>query len=130
MPPGTRILIVEDEPVSALALGETVIALGHQLAGYATTAVEAITRAGLERPDLVLIDMGLGRNDGLWAATHIREHHGLPVVFVGDPAPEGTGNGAASIGPVIVKPYVPDRVGRAIALALRREVPEGGADLP
>jgi CheY-like chemotaxis protein len=118
MPSTTRILIVEDEPVSALALGETVIALGHQLAGYATTAVDALKRAAAERPDLVLIDIGLGRNDGLWAAARIREAHGLPVVFVGSPAPEAAGDGAASIGPVVVKPYAPDRIGRAIAQAL------------
>lgn len=123
MPSNARILIVEDETSAALTLGETVIALGHHLAGYATTVADALARATERHPDLVLMSLGFGRNAGPWVAAQIRERYGLPVVFACRPEQDvadaaQAAPDAALLGPVVLAPHAPDRIGRAIALAL------------
>lgn len=114
MPEPFRILIAEDEPIVALDLGETVISLGYQLVGYATTATDAVSRAKDQRPDLVLMDIRLGLSDGVYAARHIREHFGLPVVFVSAFTTDLDRRGIAGLGPVVPKPFTTEMLRRAI----------------
>lgn len=113
-----RILIAEDEPVVALDLGETVIALGHVLEGYATSAADALSQAEARRPDLVLMDIRLGLSDGVAAARRIRASFGLPVVFVSAFATDLDRRGLADLGPVVPKPFAPETLDRAIRQAL------------
>ncbi|WP_327500957.1 response regulator [Arenibaculum sp.] len=113
-----RILIAEDEPIVALDLGETVIALGHVLEGYATSAADAFSQVEARRPDLVLMDIRLGLSDGVAAARRIRTRFGLPVVFVSAFATDLDRRGLADLGPVVPKPFVPETLERAIRQAL------------
>src|SRR5207302_10886283 len=63
-----RILVVEDEAITAADLQERLIALGYAIAGWSVTGEKAIALAQIERPDLVLMDIMLkGRMNGIEA---------------------------------------------------------------
>jgi DNA-binding NarL/FixJ family response regulator len=68
-----RVLLVDDfEPwrryVVSVIAGES----GFQIVGQATDGREAITKAGELQPDLILIDIGLPKLNGIAAAREIR----------------------------------------------------------
>jgi CheY-like chemotaxis protein len=78
-----RILMVEDEWLIAHDLQCRVTHLGYTVVALAATGPEAIQRALAHRPDLVLMDIRLqGPMDGIEAATVIRTHLDLPVVYL------------------------------------------------
>ena len=63
------ILVVEDESVVAQDIQNSISRIGHEVAGWATTAEEAIALAEENHPDLVLMDIRLGGEvDGITAA--------------------------------------------------------------
>lgn len=117
-----RVLVVEDEPITAVDVQETLVSLGHVVTGAVFTGEEAVRRVGEDRPDLVLMDIKLfGRMDGIQAARTIRDLYDIPVVFVtayGDKelstsseitVPKGYG--------YIVKPFTRDELARSIERA-------------
>ena len=68
-----KIAIVEDEVILAMALTLMLEDWGHQVIGTADTEVGALVLVKDERPDLVVMDIRLGRRDnGLRAARQIR----------------------------------------------------------
>lgn len=77
------ILVVDDDPLAAAALGRYVSVLGHAVA-HRASARDAIEYALRHRPDLVLMDVGLGEDDmdGIAAAQAIRAQHDVPIVFL------------------------------------------------
>lgn len=76
------ILVVDDDPLAAAALGRYVAVLGHRVE-QRSNARDAIEYVRRERPDLVLMDVGLGDDmDGIAAADAIRAHHDVPIVFL------------------------------------------------
>ncbi len=78
-----RILIVEDEALTALALQKQLQNLGHEVCGVTASGEEAVTLAGSCRPDLVLMDIQLsGAMTGIEAAGQIRQAFSLPVVYL------------------------------------------------
>jgi two-component system, response regulator PdtaR len=80
---GRRILIVEDEIVSAMALERTLEHIGYEVIGTVTTGEEAIELAGREHPDLVAMDIRLsGKMDGIDAASRIMDETGAGIVFM------------------------------------------------
>lgn len=78
------ILVVEDEPIARLAVCGMVEAAGYRLCGAAASGERALELAAACRPDLVLMDINLGRGrmDGVATAHELRRRHGTPVVFV------------------------------------------------
>src|SRR6478735_10812640 len=77
-----RILIVEDEALTVLALQQELEELGYEIAGIASTAADALRAAEDNRADLVLMDIQLkGGISGVAAAAAIRGHLDVPVVF-------------------------------------------------
>ncbi len=67
-----RILIVEDEAVTALDLQKTVTDLGHAVVGIARTCEKALQLAEYHRPDIVLMDYSLkGQLNGATAAREL-----------------------------------------------------------
>ncbi len=77
-----QILIVDDDPLLRRSL-----AISLQQAGYATlvagSAEEALSVVQHQRPDLILLDIGLPNQDGLQALMPLRTLAGnIPVIFV------------------------------------------------
>ena len=68
-----RILVVEDEAVTALDIKKTATDSGHVVVGIASTCEEALQLAEFHRPDIVLMDYNL--KGALNGATTARELH-------------------------------------------------------
>jgi len=78
-----RILVVEDERIVAMGLRKQLQNLGYQALAPVASREAAVARAGILRPDLVLMDICLeGQMDGLEAAAEIRQRFRLPVVYL------------------------------------------------
>ena len=79
----TKILITEDEPVQALMLKKALEELGHKVIGVVNNGEEAIALAKKEKPNLIMMDIGLpGGMDGITAADIIKRECDIPVIFV------------------------------------------------
>lgn len=119
----TRILVVEDEPVIALVIQESLLALGYEVAAVVDSAEAALSAVSQVQPDLVLMDIHLrGQQDGIETAAQLRQRHYLPIVFLTAQADEATLSQAKSIQPFgyIVKPFEIRDLNVAIEMALCR----------
>jgi CheY-like chemotaxis protein len=121
----TRILIIEDEPVIALDIANTVRQDGHSVVGIATTHAEAVALAAREPPGLVLADIQLADDSsGLEAVNEILGHYEVPVIFI-TAFPERLLTGERPEPTfLITKPFDTDilRVSISQALATRKSV--------
>ncbi|MFY9340937.1 MAG: sigma-54 dependent transcriptional regulator [Planctomycetota bacterium] len=78
----SAVLIIEDEAALATAIAILVRRLGHQ-ATTAASATLGLQRLQQERPDLVVLDIGLPDLNGLQALQRIRTHDAtIPVLIV------------------------------------------------
>lgn len=78
-----RILIVEDESVTALHLQEHLSRLGYHVPAVASSGEEAVRLAHELSPDLVLMDVKLaGAMNGVDASERIREKAAIPIVYL------------------------------------------------
>ncbi len=79
----TQILIVEDEPIIARDLEETLRHLGYDVAGIASSGEEAVRKVEEQRPGLVLMDIVLrGSMDGIETTTCIQARCDIPFVYL------------------------------------------------
>ncbi len=79
----TKILIVEDEVISAKDLARSLERLGYEVAGRAASAEQVFRILEQSTPDLILMDIKLkGPMDGIEAAERIRNEFDIPVVFI------------------------------------------------
>lgn len=77
------ILLVEDEVITAMFMQKQLEQSGYTIAAHVTTGEKAIASSRENRPDIVLMDIGLaGRIDGIDAASVIKSETGIPVIFI------------------------------------------------
>jgi DNA-binding NarL/FixJ family response regulator len=69
----TRVLIVDDHPLTREALASLLHQHGFEIAGHAEDGSEAVERARELSPDLVLLDLTMPGTDGLSALPRIRD---------------------------------------------------------
>lgn len=80
---GLRVLIVEDDTVSATLHKAMLESEGHSIVGVARSEDEAIAIARIEKPDLVLMDIYLeDGTSGVHAAKVMYSSYALPVIFI------------------------------------------------
>jgi two-component system, OmpR family, KDP operon response regulator KdpE len=77
----TKILIVDDEPQILRALRITLHARGYEII-IAGNGSEALKQAELDRPDLVLLDLGLPDLDGAEVVRRLRRWSAVPIVIL------------------------------------------------
>jgi len=78
-----RIMLVEDESVTAMDLKSNLVQLGYEVPAVVTRGEDAIRMAADLKPDLVLMDITLaGPMNGIQAAEEIRKAHAIPIVFL------------------------------------------------
>jgi CheY-like chemotaxis protein len=83
MDPPARILLVEDEPITALDVARQLSRLGYQVVALARSGPQAIQHALSLHPHVVLMDIHLhGTMDGIDAARHIQAAAPIPVVYM------------------------------------------------
>ena len=109
------ILIVEDEPLIAMALEDMLTDMGCALAGTAGTIAEGLALAEEVPCDAAILDININgaRSDPI---AEVLAARGVPHIFATGYGRAGCGHGADAI--VIDKPYRPD----VIAQALRQAV--------
>lgn len=77
-----RIIVVEDEAITALNLKYDLEDLGYEVLETIDTGTEAIEKSRELFPDIVLMDINLkGDTDGIEAANEISEM-GIPIIFL------------------------------------------------
>ncbi|MBD3792371.1 MAG: response regulator [Campylobacterales bacterium] len=104
-----KILIVEDENISAMELEHYITSLGYHSAGIASNAKSAQDLVKKEKPDLVLMDICIkGENDGIETASMITESNPLiKIIFLTAYTDNYNIDRAVKIDPVayLSKPY-------------------------
>ncbi len=118
-----KILIVEDERITAENICMTLDDLGYETCGIASSKKEAIEKTAQKNPDLVLMDIRLhGTMEGIGAANLIRSHFSIPVVYLTAHADEKTLNRARITEPFgyILKPFDKRDLHSTIEIALHK----------
>ncbi len=118
-----RVLLVEDETLVAMELEDRLTRLGIEVTGVVNTARRAIEEVDRQPPDLVLIDVRLkGPEDGIWAASEIRKHHNLPIVYLTAHADDETLARAQATAPhgYLLKPFEERALFATVTMALIR----------
>jgi diguanylate cyclase (GGDEF)-like protein len=116
-----RILIVDDEVVIAQDILRSLIRMGHAECICAHTAVDAIQKAVEEAPDLILMDIKLGRGgDGIEAATRIVSLMDVPIVYLTSYSDEEILHRARITAPFgyLIKPFEEKLLHATIEMAL------------
>jgi len=97
-----RVMIVEDEAITAMATRAMLKRMGHEVMAAVASGEAALEAFRLERPDLVLMDIRLdGDLDGIETASLLRRDAEcpVPVVFVSAFVDEQTRRRAAATKP-------------------------------
>jgi CheY-like chemotaxis protein len=111
-----RTLVVDDDAIIGELLAETLEGLGHTVCAVENNVADAVAAAWRCRPDLMIVDVGLGEASGIEAVKEILRSHYSAHVFV-------TGNASTnlSLGPnsvLIRKPFRTSDLDQAIQTAL------------
>lgn len=125
------ILIVEDDPDIMQILDAYLIRDGYRTvrAGDGETAM---THFSMLRPDLILLDIGLPKLDGIDVLTRIRRERDTPIIMVTALAEDMDKLTGLRLGAddYIVKPFNPqEMVARVNAVLKRSRQPTGGGIL-
>jgi CheY-like chemotaxis protein len=117
----TRILVVEDEFITATDITHTLGEMGFTVPAAVDNGKEAIAKAGELSPDLILMDITLaGEMTGIEAAARIRELHRIPIIFLTAHSGHAMVEKSLSSNPFgyIIKPFDPSALRVSIEMAL------------
>jgi PAS domain S-box-containing protein len=115
------IMIVEDEIVVAMELEEKLKHMGYQVGAIVSSGEAAVSGAEANPPDLILMDIRLqGSVDGIQAASLIRNHHDVPVIYLTAYADDATLNRAKLTEPFgyLIKPFSEKELRTTIEISL------------
>jgi DNA-binding response OmpR family regulator len=121
----TKILVVDDD----LALSD-VLAFAIRRAGFEVTSahdgLSALEQFSKESPDLIVLDWGLPRMDGLEVCTRVRSESEVPIIMltVRDTDDNVIAALEAGADEYIIKPFSPRQLIARIRALLRRAVHE------
>ena len=118
-----KILIVEDEHITAEDLAEILKGLRYQVTAVVSSGAEAIGEAEQNPPDLVLMDIRIkGEMDGAETARILRERFDIPVVYLTAHADRDTLEHAKQSRPLgyIVKPFHESELHASVEIALSK----------
>lgn len=117
----TKVLIVEDDEVTALNLKLSLEKQGYEIVSIADNAVTARNKIKIYNPNVALIDIGLQKTmDGIKLAQFIREKHPMPFIYLTAHSDNDMLAKAKKTEPYgyIVKPFDPINLHTTIQMAL------------
>ena len=117
----TKILIVEDDEVTAMNLKLSLEKHGYEIVSIADTLIQARNKIKIYAPNIILIDISLQKSDdGIELASYIRKKHRLPFIFLSAHTDNDIINQAKLTQPYgyIVKPFDPEGLNATIQMAL------------
>src|SRR3990172_548762 len=78
-----KIFVVDDDESIVDILRDSLTQLGYQFAGACASGEDTLIRLATDKPDLILMDIGLaGKMDGLDTAKIIQSKYDIPVVYI------------------------------------------------
>ena len=125
-----RVLVVEDDAEIAQALQRSLRMEGYEVR-IADDGDVALTESDAFNPDLVVLDLGLPKVDGMDVARSLRERGDVPILILTardavDARVEGLDAGADDY---LVKPFERQELLARLRALLRRRPPRGSAAL-
>jgi DNA-binding response OmpR family regulator len=129
-PRAPRILVVEDDDDIAQALQRSLRMEGYEVR-TAGDGADGLEQAHTFAPDLVILDLGLPKVDGIDVARSLRERDDLPILILTardavESRVEGLDAGADDY---LVKPFERQELLARLRALLRRRPPRGSAPL-
>lgn len=77
-----RVMVVEDDGVLAMLLGEVLEGMGHTVCANEASEAGAVAAAIRCKPDLMVVDVRLGEGSGVSAVDRIELKGPIPHIFV------------------------------------------------
>ncbi|MBC8009250.1 MAG: response regulator [Burkholderiales bacterium] len=124
--PAPEILIIDDELQIRRLLRVTLEGAGYRVREAATGAL-GLNEAAVQRPDAVILDLGLPDADGLDVLRRLREWSGLPVLILSVRGEEAQKIAALDAGAddYLTKPFGGGELLARLRVLLRRAQPTG-----
>lgn len=116
-----KILIVEDDEVTAMHLKMALKKLDYEVVSIAANTIQARNKIKIYEPDAILIDISLQKEtDGIELASYIKSKHTIPFIYLTSHAEEDILDEAKITEPYgyIVKPFDPKSLHSTIQMAL------------
>jgi DNA-binding response OmpR family regulator len=130
MPDVARILVVDDEPKIVQLVRDYL-----ERAGFAVSTArdgnEALMRARQERPDLIVLDLGLPGLDGLEVTRRLRRDSGVPIIMLTARHEETDKVVGLELGAddYVTKPFSPRELEARVRAVLRRQAAGAATDV-
>jgi DNA-binding response OmpR family regulator len=125
-----RVLVVDDEPRIVQLVRDYL-----ERAGFAVSTArdgrEALMRARQDRPDLIVLDLGLPELDGLEVTRQLRRDSGVPIIMLTARDEETDKVVGLELGAddYVTKPFSPRELTARVRAVLRRHGGDADADL-
>jgi len=116
-----KILIVEDDEVTAMHLKMALKKLDYEVVSIAENTIQARNKIKIYEPDAILLDISLQDNtDGIGLASYIKSKHSIPFIYLTSHAENEILDEAKVTEPYgyIVKPFDPKSLHTTIQMAL------------
>ena len=122
-----KVLVVDDEPQIRRFLKPSLSAQGYEVSEAATGA-EALARVAEDRPDVVILDLGLADIDGIEIVRRLREWTETPIVVLSVRNREADKIAALDAGAddFVEKPFAMGELLARLRAALRHRLRESG----
>lgn len=120
-----RILIIDDEPQILRFLSTSLTAHGYSVL-EASSGEEGLIRSERDKPDLIVLDLGLPDVDGLEVLQRIRSRSTVPVIILSARERETDKVGALDLGAddYVTKPFGVGELMARVRSTLRRQTVE------
>jgi DNA-binding response OmpR family regulator len=111
-----KVLVVEDEPLLAMLLEESLAELGHEVAGSAATVEQAMATLDAGEVDFALLDYTLADETNAGPVAERLRRVAIPFIYM-------TGHRSLPLGsslpeaPMLAKPFTLDQLDDALKLA-------------
>jgi two-component system alkaline phosphatase synthesis response regulator PhoP len=119
-----QILVVDDEPRIAAICRDYLERAGFKVI-VAATGPDAVTLARTKQPDLVVLDLGLPKLDGLDVTRAIRKHSNVPIIMLTARVEESDKLIGLELGAddYLTKPFSPRELVARVRAVFRRTEP-------
>ena len=117
-----RVLICEDEGLTALRLQASLTKMGYEVVGEARDGEEAVAAAARLKPDAILMDIRMPKQDGIAATQQIMQERPTAIVMITAYNERELVDAALKAGAsgYLVKPVSDEQIEPALKVALSR----------